>query len=283
MYIGVSCLIVNFLTDFIPVIFKTFNYDCTMISFHMTTGVAALLFFSGLCAGFVDSIAGGGGLISVPVLLSIGMPPQIALGTNKLQSSFGSFSASIYYIKKGEANLKEAGKGIFFTFIGAVIGSWSIQQLDSSFIKHIIPFMLLIVFLYTLFSGKMGYKSRAAIMPENLFYIGMGLCLGFYDGFFGPGTGSFWTAAFVVLLGFNMTRAAGFTRIMNFTSNIVALILFIIGNKIIYSAGLCMAVGQALGACMGSRLAIKKGAGFIRPVFMSVIFVTIIRLIYITY
>ena len=249
----------------------------------MTAGIAVLLFLSGLCAGFIDSIAGGGGLISVPVLLSIGMPPQIALGTNKLQSSFGSFSASWYYMKKGEADLKTAGKGIFFTLIGAVFGSWSIQQLNSDFISHIIPFMLLIVFLYTFFSGKLGYEPRAAIMPKNLFYISIGLCLGFYDGFFGPGTGSFWTAAFVVLLGFDMTRAAGFTRIMNFTSNIVALLLFICGNKIIYSAGLCMAAGQAMGAFMGSRLAVKKGAAFIRPVFMSVILVTIIRLIYINY
>ncbi len=254
-----------------------------MFNFHMTYGIAVLLFLSGLCAGFIDSIAGGGGLISVPVLLSIGMPPQIALGTNKLQSSFGSFSASWYYIKKGEANLKEAWKGIFFTLIGAVIGSWSIQQLDSGFISHIIPFMLLIVFFYTFFSGNLGYESRTAIIPKNIFYMGAGLCLGFYDGFFGPGTGSFWTAAFVIFLGFDMTRAAGFTRVMNFTSNIVALLLFIYGNKIIYSAGLCMAAGQALGAFMGSHLAIKKGAAFIRPVFMSVILVTILRLIYINY
>lgn len=249
----------------------------------MTAGIATLLFSAGFCAGFIDSIAGGGGLISVPVLLSIGMPPQIALGTNKLQSSFGSFSASLYYIKKGEADLKEACQGIIFTFAGAMLGAWSIQQLDPGLIRHIIPFMLLIIFLYTLFSTKMGYERHDAIMPKGLFYVISGLTLGFYDGFFGPGTGSFWTAAFVILLGFNMTRAAGFTRIMNFTSNIVALLIFILGNKVIYSAGLCMAAGQVIGAFAGSRLAIKKGAGFIRPVFMSVIFITILRLIYINY
>ncbi len=254
-----------------------------MLSFHMTEGIAALLFFAGVCAGFVDSIAGGGGLISVPVLLSIGMPPQIALGTNKLQSSFGSFSASCYYIRKGEANLKEAGRGIIFTLMGAILGSWSIQQIDPGLIQHIIPFMLLIIFLYTLFSSKMGYECHDAIMPKGLFYVCFGLILGFYDGFFGPGTGSFWTAAFVILLGFNMTRAAGFTRVMNFTSNIVALLIFILGNKVIYSAGLCMASGQAIGACIGSHFAIKKGAGFIRPIFMSVIFITILRLVYINY
>jgi uncharacterized membrane protein YfcA len=249
----------------------------------MTMGAGVLLFFSGLCAGFIDSIAGGGGLVSVPVLLSVGMPPQIALGTNKLQSSFGSFSASCYYIRKGQADLKEAGKGIFFTLAGAVMGSWLLQQLDPGFIRHIIPFMLLVVFLYTLFSGKMGYETHDAIMPRTLFYTVIGLCLGFYDGFFGPGTGSFWTAAFVILLGFNMTKAAGFTRIMNFTSNIVALLIFIIGSKVIYSAGLCMASGQIIGAFAGSRLAVRNGAKFIRPVFMTVILATILRLIYVNY
>ncbi len=249
----------------------------------MTADITALLFFSGLCAGFIDSIAGGGGLISVPVLLSIGMPPQIALGTNKLQSSFGSFSASWYYIKKGEANLKETGEGIIFTFIGAATGSWFIQQLNPEIIRHIIPFMLLIVFLYMLLSKKSGYNSHKAIISKKIFYICAGLILGFYDGFFGPGTGSFWTAAFIIFLGFDMTKAAGSTRIMNFTSNIVALSVFIIGNKIIYSAGLCMASGQAIGAFLGSRLAVKRGTKFIKPVFMSVILLTIIRLIYINY
>ncbi len=249
----------------------------------MTADITALLFFSGLCAGFIDSIAGGGGLISVPVLLSIGMPPQIALGTNKLQSSFGSFSASWYYIKKGEANLKETGEGIIFTFIGAATGSWFIQQLNPEIIRHIIPFMLLIVFLYMLLSKKSGYNSHQAIISKKIFYICAGLILGFYDGFFGPGTGSFWTAAFIIFLGFDMTKAAGSTRIMNFTSNIVALSVFIIGNKIIYSAGLCMASGQAIGAFLGSRLAVKRGTKFIKPVFMSVILLTIIRLIYINY
>lgn len=254
-----------------------------MASFDFSAEMFALLFFSGFCAGFVDSIAGGGGLISLPVLLSAGLPPQVALGTNKLQGSFGSFSSSLNYIRKGEVNLREAGCGVIFTLIGAVTGSYTIQQMEPGFIRHIIPFMLLFVFLYTLFSQQLGDEDRKARMPRGLFYLFFGIVLGFYDGFFGPGTGSFWTAAFIIGLGFNMTRAAGFTRIMNFTSNIVALILFAAGNNVIYPVGICMAGGQIIGARIGSNLAIKKGAGFIRPVFLTVVFLTIIRLVYMNY
>lgn len=107
--------------------------------------------------------------------------------------------------------------------------------------------------------------------------------LGFYDGFFGPGTGSFWTAALLVILGYDMTRAAGATRIMNFTSNAVALFVFVAGYNVLFSAGLCMAVGQILGARLGSGLAIKNGARFIRPLFLTVVFLTIARLGYVYY
>ena len=243
--------------------------------------VYALLFLAGLCAGFVDSIAGGGGLIALPALLSVGLPPQVALGTNKLQGSFGTFTATCNYIRKGEVRIKGANWGILLTFIGAVTGAWAVQQLKTDFIKHLIPFLLFGVLIYTLFSSRMGYESRQAAISEKLFYLIFGCGLGFYDGFFGPGTGSFWTAAFVILLGYNMTRAAGYTRLMNFVSNIVALAVFIIGDNVIYSLGICMACGQMIGARLGSDMAIQKGAAFIRPIFMTVVFLTIARLVYI--
>ncbi len=250
-----------------------------MEAYPLTIFNFALLFITGFCAGFVDSIAGGGGLISLPVLLSIGLPPQVALGTNKLQASFGSLTASWNYVQKGEASLKDSWNGILFTLIGAVIGSWTIQHLEADFLRLLIPILLLLVFFYTLLSKNLGFEERKAILSPKTFYILFGLALGFYDGFFGPGTGSFWTAAFMVLLGFKMTRAAGHTKIMNFTSNIVALILFIIGGNVLYSVGLCMAFGQLLGARAGSSAAIKNGAGFIRPVFLTVVFLTILRLL----
>ncbi|WP_022666849.1 TSUP family transporter [Desulfospira joergensenii] len=247
-------------------------------SFHFI-----LLFFTGLCAGFVDSIAGGGGLISLPVLLSVGLPPQMALGTNKLQGSFGTLSAAWNFIRTGIVKLDESIHGIVFTFMGAVLGAWSIQQIQAGFIRHIIPVMLLFVFFYTLFSKNLGRAAGRPRMGRNLFFMVFGLGLGFYDGFFGPGTGSFWTGALLILLGLDMTKASGTTRIMNFVSNIVALSVFIIGRNVLYSAGLTMAAGQIVGARIGSGMAIKRGAAFIRPIFLTVVFFTIVRLIYKNY
>lgn len=146
-----------------------------------------------------------------------------------------------------------------------------------------IPILLMAVFVYTVISKDLGLERRDAIMTQGWFYLVFGLSLGFYDGFFGSGTGSFWTAALMVLLGYDMTRAAGATRIMNFTSNVVALSVFIIGHNVLYSTGICMAIGQILGATIGSSLAINKGARFIRPIFLTVVFLTITRLGYIYY
>lgn len=249
----------------------------------MTLDILTVLFSGGLLAGFVDSIAGGGGLIALPVLLSVGLPPPLALGTNKFQGSFGTLSASYNYIRKGQANLKESGVGIVFTLTGAGLGAGLIQQLDPGFLKNLIPVLLMVVFLYTLLNKQLGFKRRDALMPRQWFFMLFGLGLGFYDGFFGPGTGSFWTAALLALLGYDMTRAAGTTRIMNFTSNIVALCVFIMGQNVLYRAGICMAVGQIIGARIGSSLAIKNGARFIRPFFLVVVFLTIARLGYIYY
>jgi len=249
----------------------------------LTIQTYILLFLTGLCSGFVDSIAGGGGLIALPVLFSIGLPPEIALGTNKLQGSFGTLTASYNYINKGVVKFNESLSGILFTLIGAMLGAWTIQQMAAGFIKELVPILLLFVFVYTLFSKNLGHESASPKMPQLLFFFLFGLGLGFYDGFFGPGTGSFWTAALLILLGLNMKKASGITRIMNFTSNIVALTVFIMGGKVLYSAGLCMAAGQVIGARAGSNLAIKKGVRFIRPIFLSVVFLTIVRLVLVTY
>lgn len=241
------------------------------------------LFLAAFIAGLVDSIAGGGGLIALPALLFSGLPPQLALGTNKLQGSFGTLSATINYIRKGHISWKQAIPGVVCTLIGAAAGSFLVQQLDADFIRPLIPIMLMVVFFYTLFSGRLGFEDRNARLPAGLFWFIGGLGLGFYDGFFGPGTGSFWTAALMIFLGYNMVRASGYTKIMNFTSNIAALTLFVMGGNVCYSAGLIMGAGQVLGASIGSSLAIKKGAGFIRPVFLTVVFLTIVRLVYENY
>lgn len=254
-----------------------------MESFEITTQLVLFLFATGFVAGLIDSIAGGGGLIALPALLAIGLPPQLALGTNKLQGCFGTFSAACNFIRKREVDPKTALAGICFTLIGAASGAWLIQQLPSHFIEPIIPFLLLGVLLYTIFLPKLGFTDKTPKISSFLFSVIFGLTLGFYDGFFGPGTGSFWTLACMAIMGMNMTKASGYTKIMNFTSNVVALTVFIAGGNVLYSVGLIMAGGQIFGAITGSSLAIKKGASFIRPVFLTVVFLTIIRLFYINF
>lgn len=243
----------------------------------------AIFLAAGFLAGFVDSIAGGGGIITVPVLLASGMPPHIALATNKLQSSFGSFTASLNYIRKGLVNLKDVYMGVIFTFIGASLGTYSILLMDASLLNKIIPIMLVVIFLYTFFTPKLGSEDRHHRLKPNLFYLIFGIAIGFYDGFFGPGTGSFWTIAIVTLLGLNLKSATAQTKIMNFTSNIVSLGVFVIGGQVLWLVGILMGVGQICGAYLGSSLVVKKDVSFIRTFFLFIVGITILKLLYDSY
>ena len=239
-----------------------------------------ILFAAGFFAGLIDSIAGGGGLITVPVLLGIGLPPHIALGTNKFQSSFGSFTATYYYVKKQVVNLKTCVTGIICTLIGAALGVIAVQQIDAKVLNYIIPGMLVIIIIYTLIKPNIGEKDRKPLLSEKSFYILFGLGLGFYDGFFGPGVGSFWAIAFVVILGYNFKKATGYTKVMNFVSNIVSFILFTAGGYVVFTAGIIMAAGQIAGSQIGAKLVIKKGAKLIRPIFIGIVILTTIKIIY---
>lgn len=242
-----------------------------------------LLFITGLAAGFVDSIAGGGGLITMPVLLSLGFGPKEALGTNKLQATFGSGSAAAHYSLAKTVSLRDCVAGFLYTLAGAGLGAVVVQQLDPSFLRKTIPLLLLVVGLYVVFKPDLGTEDLHPRMSRALFDLIFGLGIGFYDGFFGPGTGTFWAMAYVVVLGFNLTRATGYTKVMNFASNLSSLMIFLLGGKVALVTGLIMGIGQLLGARMGSRMVISKGTRFIRPVFLGVVFVLILKLLYDSY
>ena len=243
----------------------------------------ALLFGTGLTAGFVDSIAGGGGLITVPVLLSLGLNPQQALGTNKLQAVFGSGSATWHYAQGGVVKLRDCVWGFICSLVGAAIGTLAVQQMDPWFLKRFIPLLLLAVAAYSILKPQLGEEDLRPRMPRGAFDLSFGLLLGFYDGFFGPGTGTFWTAAFVLGLGFNLTRATGYTKAMNFASNLSSLAFFLLGGKVLFVAGLVMGAGQLLGARLGARMVIAKGTKFIRPVFITVVLLLTLKLVYDAY
>ena len=239
-----------------------------------------ILFLTGAIAGLVDSIAGGGGLITIPVMLSIGLPPQVALGTNKFQASFGSLTAAAYHVHKKNVDLKDAWFGVVCTLIGAVIGTWAVQQVDAQALGKVIPFLLTGILIYTFFTPALGERDMSPKMRKNTFYLIAGLAFGFYDGFFGPGVGSFWAIAFVAGLGFNLSRATGSTKLMNFVSNVVSLLVFALNGNVLVIFAVPMAVGQIVGARLGSGLVVKRGAAFIRPVFVTMVCIMILKLFY---
>jgi len=242
-----------------------------------------LLFLTGLVAGFVDSIAGGGALITLPVLLSFGLDPRHALGTNKLQATFGSGSAAWHYAQAKTVPLKDCTRGFLLSLTGAALGTLAVQQLDPSFLRRAIPFLLIAVAVYTLLKPQLGAEDLHPRMARGVFDLLFGLLIGFYDGFFGPGTGTFWTMAFMLGLGFNMTRATGYSKVMNFASNISSLAFFLLGGYVCFAVGLTMGVGQVLGAKIGSRMVITRGTKFIRPIFISVVLALTLKLLYDAY
>jgi len=238
------------------------------------------LFATGFAAGFVDSIAGGGGLITLPVLLSLGMPAPDALGTNKLQACFGSGSATFHYSAAGLIRWRDCRDGILFTAIGAAIGSVLVLRVDPGFLRQAIPVLLIVLALYLLLKPKVGAESgtaRIGLLPFNVLF---GLGIGFYDGFFGPGTGSFWAMAYVLLRGLDLTRATAHTKVMNFTSNIASLAVFLCGNHVLFLSGTIMGIGQLLGARLGSRAVIRQGGRLIRPIFITIVLIISLKLLY---
>lgn len=243
----------------------------------------ALLFATGLIAGFVDSIAGGGGLITLPVFLSLGIDPRVALGTNKLQACFGSGSATVHYARAGAVKISECRSACLFAFLGAATGSLLVQRLDPNFLKRLIPVLLLIVAVYIWLKPQLGEKDIHPRMTRIRFDFLFGFGLGFYDGFLGPGTGTFITMAFMLGLGFNLTKATASSKVLNFATNIASLLVFLIARKIWFIAGFVMGAGQWLGARAGSKMVMRGGTKFIRPVFLSAVILIMLKMIYDVY
>jgi len=219
-------------------------------------------------AGFVDSIAGGGGLLTMPALLWAGLPPAHALATNKLQACFGSGSASVHFIRTGTVHPGRFLPAILGTFIGSALGAGSVQILDQGVLRSIIPILLVGAALFFLFMPNPGTARSTIHVGEKGFALFIAPALGFYDGFFGPGTGSFMVLSLVVLSGWPLTEATARTKILNFSSNIAAFLVFLSGGEIQWQIGLIMAAGQMLGAQLGSRLVIAKGAVIVRPLLV---------------
>jgi len=236
----------------------------------ISTDVLVLLVCAAGVAGFVDAIAGGGGLIALPALLWAGIPPLQALATNKLQGSFGTATATYNFARKGYLDWRSLWPAVIMTLLGAVAGTLSVQFLPGSLLERIIPVLLALFALYFLFSRQVGDADARQRVSITVFSLSTGIGLGFYDGFFGPGTGSFFTAAFIIMLGYNLTHAVAGTKLLNFTSNISSLAVFTMGGHVIWGLGLAMGMAQMAGAWLGAHLAIKHGSRIIRPMLVAV-------------
>ena len=232
---------------------------------ELTLQLAVILFFVALVAGFIDSIAGGGGLLTIPALMWAGLPPAAALGTNKLQACGGSFFASLYFVRKGMVDLRSIKLSLICAFIGASIGTILVQMIDAKLLEVVLPFLILAIGCYFLFSKKISEQDRQQVLTPSVFAFTAALGVGLYDGFFGPGTGSFFALAFVSLAGFGLAKATAHAKLLNFATNIASLIFFLIGGQVAVVLGLIMLVGQAIGATLGSRLVVTKGVKIIKP------------------
>ena len=235
----------------------------------------------GFVAATVDSIAGGGGLISLPALLLAGIPPHFALGTNKFAATTASFTSTLAFARSGKVSWKVVKWQIPCTFVGAALGVLAVLRVDPDVLNRAVPALILGVGLYTALRKDAGAENRfRELQPYQLVWGCLfALALGFYDGFFGPGTGSFLIFAFIAAFGFDFVTAAANAKALNFTSNVASLLLFALNGKISLLYGVPMALSMILGARLGTRLAITKGAALIRPVFLTMTFLVAAKLL----
>ncbi|WP_298838501.1 TSUP family transporter [Clostridium sp.] len=229
------------------------------------------LCIAGFLASFVDSIAGGGGLISIPAFMLAGLPPHMVLGTNKFSATAGSFTSSLKFIKSGKANFKLLKYLIPFTFIGAILGVKAVLNIDQKFLTGLVLVLIMFIGVYTFFSKSLGLEDKFyGLTKKSVIYgIILALSLGFYDGFFGPGTGSFLIFGLISIFGFNFVSSSANARILNFISNVTALVLFALNGKIDYTLGIPVALFMIIGAKMGTSVALNKGSKLIKPIFVT--------------
>jgi uncharacterized membrane protein YfcA len=240
---------------------------------ELTQDPVTLLLLGGVAfiAGFIDAIAGGGGLLTIPALLTAGLPPHLVLGTNKLCATFGSATASYTFWRRKLFAPQCWRNALLGTAVGAALGATLAHWLPAAWLNQFLPVVVFTCALYLLFSQpKVIAHAAQAIIPSGRQWP-QGLALGFYDGVAGPGTGAFWTISTLLLYPLDLLRASGVARSMNFVSNATALTVFIITDQVAWLLGICMGLALMAGAAIGARTAIRGGNRFIRPVFITVV------------
>lgn len=224
----------------------------------------------GFISGFLNAIAGGGGLITLPVLLWAGLPPLQALATNKCQSVFGTLSSSVNFFQKGFIDLKHLTPAMILVVIVSALSTWGVQQLSDQSLKQLLPYALIGVALYTWLSPSIGNSDRPPRVSHSVFTFIAGCGVGIYGGFFGPGMGAVTALLIASLLGYNLSKATAHAKPLVLLSNLSSLVVFISSGHVIWTIGLTMAATQIIGARLGSNMVMSQGSRIIKPLLLIV-------------
>lgn len=249
---------------------------------ELSIEVVTFLFFVAVFAGTVDTLAGGGGLITVPALLIAGISPLQALATNKIQGGTGTAIASLMMLRQGKITWKTSRIPMLMSFVGAALGTATVHSINTDALSCIIPLVLAIIGGYFLMAPMisklqiMQHRSKQAERSYNLITIP---CIGFYDGMFGPGAGSFFTLGGVALRQDPIVVATANAKALNFASNVASVVLFLISGKVVWAAGLVMMLGQTLGAWLGSHLLNQIDPNLLRWLIVLICFAVLMKYI----
>ena len=231
----------------------------------------SFLLVAGFVGAFIDSVVGGGGLISMPALMMTGLPPSVVLGTNKLAAICCSATSSISFLRSGKMDLGLIKYLFPVSLLGSILGAYTVRLIPPEFLKPLVVVMLILVAIYTVFKKDWGDTSTYQGVNQKMGILSgcAAFVLGFYDGFFGPGTGSFLIFVFL-MLGFDFVVAAGNAKALNMASNLGALATFLVFGSVNFVYGFTMGIAMIIGAIAGSKFAIAKGAAYVKPLFISV-------------
>ena len=236
--------------------------------FEVSLNLVMMLVGAAFLAGFVDAIAGGGGLITLPALLLAGASPIEALSTNKVQGSFGAATAALYYARAGKVDLREQRVPAIVALGAGLLGALLATRLPTETLHLIIPLILIGVALFFALKTGLSDEDRVQRIRPEVFTAFFVPLIGTYDGMIGPGAGAFYMIGFVTLAGYGILKATAHTKLLNFSSNIGGLLIFAIFGATWWMTGIVMGIAQIAGATLGARLAVRVGANVIRPLLV---------------
>jgi uncharacterized protein len=248
--------------------------------FEVTLHLAALLILAAFVAGFVDSIAGGGGLITVPALLLAGANPLEALGTNKVQGSFGAATAALTYARAGHVDLRAQLPAALLAFAAGVAGAMLASVLPTETLRNLLPIVLIAIALFFALKPGLTDADRTARLSPLAFTALIVPLIGTYDGLVGPGAGAFYMIGFVMLAGYGVLKATAHTKLLNFASNLGGLVAFAATGSPWWITGIAMGLAQVAGAALGARLAMRIGARLIKPLLVATSTLLALRLLW---